>query len=243
MAETETDRSGAQTPIDERISVRLVEALATVWSRIRERHPDVPGVVILAAPSPRKQLNVLGHFAALRWSAKKKGNDHIHEVVVVAEHLDRPVEKIVGTIVHEAAHAMNFERQVFDCSRSQYHNQRFKEAAEELGLEVKQVPHYGFAKTRMSEKTITLYVDEIARLNDALVHRRKPFVIAKPAPPKDGTRDGPFDEDDNADDRPTSRHLKAVCSCDPPFIIRVSRRTLAETRIICARCGEEFGTR
>ena len=243
-AEKEKDTGqpdGVHTPIDERASVRLVEALAAVWSKIREHHPDVPGVVILAAPSLRKQLNVLGHFAALRWSARKKGDQHFHEVVVVAEHLDRTAQEIVGTIVHEAAHAMNFERQVFDCSRSQYHNQRFKEAAEELSLEVEQVPHYGFAKTRMTEKTVARYAEEIAQLNDALVHRRKPIVVVKPAPPKDGTRDGPDDEDDNADDMPASRHLKAVCSCNPPFIIRVSRKTLAETRIICVRCGEVFG--
>lgn len=236
-------RDGVHTPIDERMSVRLIEALAAVWSKIREHHPDVPGVVILAAPSLRKQLNVLGHFAALRWSARKKGDRHFHEVVVVAEHLDRTAEEIVGTIVHEAAHAMNFKRHIFDCSRSQYHNQRFKEAAEELGLEVGQVPHYGFAKTVMTKKTIARYAEVITNLNDALVHRRKPVIITKPAPPKDGTRDGPEDEDDNTGETPASRHLKAVCSCDPPFIIRVSRRTLAETRIICVRCGEEFRIR
>lgn len=241
MAETETDRPGVHTPIDERISVRLVEALTAVWSKIREHHPDVPGVVILAAPSLKKQLNVLGHFAALRWSARKKGNDRIHEVVVVAEHLDRPVEEIVGTIVHEAAHAMNFERSIFDCSRSQYHNQRFKEAAEELGLEVEQVSHYGFAKTRLTERTIAYYAAEVARLNDALVHRRKPVVITQKSPPRAGSDENDIDDRDTDDDKPASRHRKAVCRCNPPFIIRVSHRTLAETHIVCEKCGKAFG--
>ncbi|MFA5762952.1 MAG: hypothetical protein WC931_05190, partial [Bacilli bacterium] len=240
MGERRDDDHHGTESVDERISVRLVEALAAVWSKIREHHPGVPGVVLLAAPSPRRELNVLGHFAALCWSARQKKGNHFHEVVVVAEHLDREVEAIVGTLIHEAAHALNFERHVFDCSRSQYHNRQFKEAAEELGLTVEQVLHYGFAKTRLTEKTIATYAIEIANLNDALVHRRKPVVIANPAPPKDGNDENTGDRDaDN--DKSTSRHLKAICACDPPFIIRVSCRTLRETRIICAQCGEEFG--
>lgn len=112
-----------------------------------------------------------------------------------------------------------------------------------VSLEVEQVPHYGFAKTAMTEKTIANYAVEISNLGDALVHRRKPIIITKPAPPKDGSRDEPDDERNNTDDAPASRHLKAVCRCNPPFIIRVSRRTLSETRIVCEKCGEGFGIR
>ena len=63
-----SDREG----FDEQASVLLIQALADVWKSIRDRHPAVPGVVLLAAPAQRGGLNVLGHFAALRWSARKK---------------------------------------------------------------------------------------------------------------------------------------------------------------------------
>ena len=127
--------------MDERLSVGLIAALARVWTSIRSKHPAVPGVVILAAPGARDQPRVLGHFAALRWSAKENSGKALHEVVVVAEYLNRPAEDVVETLLHEAAHAMNFDRGIKDCSRSQYHNARFKVAAEEVGLTVEQVPH------------------------------------------------------------------------------------------------------
>ena len=70
----------------ERLSVVLIEALTRVWSRIRVHHPGVPSVMLLAAPSQRGDLSVLGHFAPLRWRHKTRGDTGYHEVVVVAEH-------------------------------------------------------------------------------------------------------------------------------------------------------------
>ena len=151
----------------ERQSVVLIEALTRVWSRIRVHHPGVPGVMLLAAPSQRGDLSVLGHFAPLRWRHKTRGDTGYHEVVVVAEHLDRSAADIVETLIHEAAHALNFERKVHDCSRSQYHNREFKAAAEELGLAVEQVPHYGFALTTLREDTRQRYDEDIKRIRPA----------------------------------------------------------------------------
>jgi len=220
-----------QEGFDEQTSVLLIQALADVWKSIRDRHSAVPGVVLLAAPAQRGGLNVLGHFAALRWSARKKEGSHFHEVVVVAEHLDRPAEEIVATLIHEAAHAMNFAAGIFDCSASQYHNKRFKEAAQELGLIVEKTFHYGFAYTTLSASSAVLYRPEIEALQRVLVHRRRP-MSPRPGPPDDGSEDG--------DAKPGSRSRKATCACDPPFIIRVSLKTLRDTVIRCESCGEPF---
>lgn len=214
----------------ERTSVVLIEALAKVWSRIRVYHPEVPGVMLLAAPSPRGDLSVLGHFAPLRWRHRQKGEASHHEVMVVAEHLDREVTDIVGTLIHEAAHAMNFERGIFDCSRSQYHNRAFKEAAEVLGLSVTQVPHYGFALTRLKPETIERYRDDITYLAEVLIHRAKPASLSG-VTPKGG--DG-----EPLGDKPTCRNRKAVCKCS--FIIRVAKATLEQTVIRCERCSGPF---
>ncbi len=216
--------------LDERTSVVLIERIASIWSAIRSHHHDVPGVVLLAAPAHRDQMNVLGHFAPLRWKAKRQQGHDLHEVVVIAEHLDRPVEEIVGTLLHEAAHAMNFELGISDCSRSQYHNKKFRDAAEVIGLEVQQVPHYGYAFTRLTKTTLNTYKEEIAKLNEVLVHRRRP-----PAEKPGSKSEDDSDEDDN---RPTSRSRKAVCAC--PFIIRVSAKTLQDTTIRCESCGQPF---
>jgi len=223
--------------MDDNSSVRLIEALSRVWMRIRFFHSEVPPVVLLPAPAPRGQGNVLGHFAALRWKGKKDGDDHLHEVVVVAEHLNRAPDQVVETLLHEAAHALNFSRQIHDCSASQYHNAQFRKAAEELGLRVQRVPHYGYAFTTLPPETLEQYADEVMYLERVLIHRKgmrdRP---AGPAPPA-GDEDGDGDETPT---KPTSRLRKAVCACDPPFIIRVAMKTLTDTTIRCDSCGEPF---
>lgn len=218
--------------MDERLSVGLIAALARVWTSIRSKHPNVPGVVILAAPGSRDQPRVLGHFAALRWSAKAKEGSRFHEVVVVAEYLSRPAEDVVETLLHEAAHAMNFERGITDCSRSQYHNRHFKTAAEELGLTVQQVPHYGYAETALPPATAERYQSDIQALQTFLIHRRR--LLEPPTGP--GTTGG-IDNDDGLKG-PSSRARKATCRC--PFIIRVSKKVLASTTIRCESCGQPF---
>lgn len=217
----------------ERTSVVLIESLTRVWSRIRVHHPEVPGVMLLAAPSLRSDLSVLGHFAPLRWRHKMQGGASYHEVLVVAEHLDRSAADIVETLLHESAHALNFARGIKDCTRSQYHNRRFKEAAEEIGLVVEQVQHYGFALTRMAPATITRYQEDIDQLAAVLIHRAKPIVTSIGT----GTTGGTTGDTDEGD-RPASRNRKATCAC--PFIIRVAKSTLEQTTIRCERCGEVF---
>lgn len=215
----------------ERASVVLIEALARIWSRIRVHHPDVPGVILLAIPSPRRELNVLGHFAPLRWRGKQQGDARHHEVVVVAEHLDRTPAEILGTLLHEAAHALNFERGIKDCTTSQYHNRRFKAAAEELGLVVETMAHYGHAYTKPLAATLARYEEDVHILSEALIHRAKPLAASGVSPPKGGS-------DDTEDDKPTYRNRKAVCQC--PFIIRVAKSTLDQTVIRCDTCREPF---
>ena len=222
--------------MDERTSVRLIEALSRVWTKIRIRHPDVPPVVLLAAPAPRGEHRVLGHFAALRWSGKKSGDDHLHEVVVVAEHLNRSPEEIAETLLHESAHAMNFARGIKDCSASQYHNGKFKEAAEEIGLRVLRVPHYGYALTVLPKETAEHYQGEIDGLKEVLIHRRSPATL--PAGPTPAGGDAEGQDGGDADDKPHSRLRKAQCPCG--FIIRVSMKTITDTTIRCESCGEPF---
>lgn len=221
--------------MDERVTIPLIEALARIWSAIRRQHEEVPGVVLLPAPNPHRQTNVLGHFAPLRWSPKETNGQSWHEVVVVAEHLNRPAREIVETLLHEAVHALNFARGIKDCSANQYHNRKFKAAAEELGLSVQQVPHYGYAFTSLPDETSDSYLAEIQILESVLIHRKTFRSTATPptGPPGNGrgTTTG-------AKPVTRTRSRKAVCAC--PHIIRVSRKTMSETVVRCDTCGEPF---
>lgn len=214
----------------------LTIALSLVWEAIQQHHPGVPDVVLLPAPNPHRQTNVLGHFAALRWKPRGKAQERlVHEVVVVAEHLDRSAVDIIATLLHEAAHAQNFERGIFDCSASQYHNKHFKVAAEDLGLVVEQVPHYGFAKTSMPPSTAMRYAVQTAALAAALMHRR---MAAPPSRPVLPGGDTPSDDGEGASKPAAGRYKKASCEC--PHNIRVARSTMAATTITCETCGESF---
>ena len=218
-------------------AVELTIALSGVWKAVQSHHPEVPHVVLLAAPNPHTNTNVLGHFAALRWTATPGHGGILHEVVVVAEHLNRSAEDVVATLIHEAGHALNFARGIHDCSRSQYHNRKFEAAAKELGLDVTQVAHYGFALTAMPAETAQRYNAETEALRQVLMHRRPMVSASKPT--ATGAGDSGDDESDDADPPDKGgRYKKASCKC--PFNIRVARATLAATTIQCATCGESF---
>lgn len=58
--------------MDETASVEILAALTDIWSAIRRHHPDVPPVMLLAAPSPHRHGGVLGHFSPLRWRSRGK---------------------------------------------------------------------------------------------------------------------------------------------------------------------------
>ena len=147
--------------------------------------------------------------------------------MISGEGLARTPQEVLGTLLHEAAHAVNHVRGVKDCSRSQYHNERFRVAAEELGLSVQRVPNYGWASTTLPKETAERYRLDVACLHTVLIHRRK--AASPPATPTGG--DTPTTSDD--EDAPRSRHLKATCACSPPYVIRASRKTLGATTIRC----------
>lgn len=222
--------------MDTTASIKLIMALTECWTAIQKHHPGVPDVVLLPAPSLTRRLNVLGHFAPLRWRPREQGGALLHEVVVVAEHLNRNAADIFETLLHEAAHAFNFDRGIRDCSRSQYHNRKFKAAAEELGLEVVQVRHYGYALTTLAPATTELYKGVIKRLDSVLIHRRA--FRQKTKPPGDKPS-GPGANGRQPDDPPPrTRSRKATCACG--FIIRVSKKTIENTVIRCESCGVPF---
>ncbi len=213
-------------------SLRLIAALTALWNAIRERHSQVPAVVLLPAPSLTRKMNVLGHFAPLRWKVTKaQSHPWLHEVVVVAEHLDRGAEDILETLLHEAAHGLNFARGIGDCSKSQYHNEYFKTAAEELGLDVQRIPNYGWARTSLAPGTALRYQGGVAELRAVLIHRHRRVVLA-------GTTNGGTTTTPEDEEGPRSRHVKATCAC--PLVIRASKKTLGATTIRCESCGEPF---
>lgn len=113
-------------------------------------------VFITIQSSGRK--NNLGHFWANRWDADTtKGEEDkeiYHEINICAERMNRPVNDVLETLLHELSHLYNSVLGIEDCNAAQYHNKHFKSAAEKFGLIVDKFPGRGWALTSLSEEGI-----------------------------------------------------------------------------------------
>jgi len=207
----------------DRISSPMVAALEQAWADIRTRHADVPAaVVVLAAGSigaPAGTLR-LGHFAATRWTRDGEQAERLAEVFVGGEGLARGPADVLGTLLHEAAHAIAHMRGVKDTSRQgRWHNARFKALAEEVGIEPAKDPRLGWSPTAIPQATADSYADTLTVLGRALRLHRTP----------EATRGG----------RKSSNNSIA-CVCDCGRRIRVAAAVLAAGPIICGLCDTEF---
>lgn len=77
--------------------------------------------------------------------------DEYYEINLCAEHMRRSFEEICETLLHEMAHLYNLMNGIKDCNNSQYHNAKFKAAAEAHGLVVEK-SKYGWAKTSLNDE-------------------------------------------------------------------------------------------
>ena len=159
----------------------MVAALEQAWADIRTRHHDLPAaVLVLGAGSigvPAGSLR-LGHFAATRWTRDDDQGERLAEVFIGGEGLARGPADVLGTLLHEAAHAIVHVRGIKDTSRQgRWHNARFKALAEELGIEVTKDPRLGWSPTTLPEVTRDDYAATLAELRRALLLHRSPEAI------------------------------------------------------------------
>src|SRR4051794_31357657 len=174
------------------LSAPVVAALEHAWAAIRAPHPDLPEVVVvLASGSVGTAPGTLrlGHFAAMRWhhadnhttaEPPTAAGEALPEVFVGGEGLARGPVDVLGTLLHEATHALAFVRGIKDTSRQgRYHNRRFATLAAELGLHITEAPGIGWSDTHIPETTVTAYANVVDELRRALtIYRRSetPFT-------------------------------------------------------------------
>ena len=91
----------------------------------------------------------------------RKGQEHRHELNIGAGTLDRPIENIVSTLLHEMVHLWNLQTGVKDCSRGgSYHNKRFKQSAEERDLIISYDNTIGWSITEPSLQLIEFIIEQ-----------------------------------------------------------------------------------
>ena len=167
------------------LSAPVVAALEATWAAVQQRHADLPDVVLVLASGTVgvKPGSVrLGHFAAMRWN---HDGTRLPEVFIGGEGLARGAVDVLGTLLHEATHALAHTRAIKDTSRQgRYHNRRFQTLATEVGLDVREVPVTGWSDTHVPHATVTEYAAEVQALTQALtIHRYAEGHLAVAATP------------------------------------------------------------
>jgi hypothetical protein len=146
----------------------------------------------------------------------------VPEVFVGGEGLRRGPLDVLGTVLHEAAHALAHARGVRDTSRQgRYHNARYAEIARELGLTVDRDPRIGWSLTTMPPATVEAYADVLPGLARALTHWR----TSEPTGPDTGRAS-------------SNNPIPCECACDRR--IRVALSTLLAGPIVCGLCDQPF---
>jgi curved DNA-binding protein CbpA len=196
----------------------ILKVLEDTWLEIRRRHPDIsPAVIIIASGTDGKQTR-FGYHAPGRWNV---AGQQYAEIMISGEGLRRTPREVLGTLLHEAAHALAHERGIKDTSRQgRYHNKQFKIHAEELGLTVEHDDRTGWSASTTTPAAERAYGDQLDALAFAMtLWRHGETTIGSTT-------------------RRSTNLLAACCPCGRS--IRVAASTLAEAPIICAACDGKF---
>jgi hypothetical protein len=229
---------------------RIIEALEETWSAIRERHPEIPSaVVITGAGSNQKGIpegyRLRGHHWPERWVTDPERGGRTAELFIAGELLALGGRMVLETMLHEAAHALARVRGVKDTSAqgNRYHNKRFVQLAEELGLRGPEQAEkvIGWSSCTLSDETAATY----AAVVDAIDTARLPYLTDIGLAGGDGTGigedgDGQDGGDGKARKKRGGRHVAAECGCTPPRRLQLTPKQLEDGPVLCGNCREEF---
>ena len=212
------DRNGSAHSDGSQAASRILKVLEDTWLEIRRWHPEIPPAVIIIASGTGGKQTRLGHHAPGRWNV---AGEQRTEIMISGEGLRRSSAEVLGTLLHEAAHALAHARGIKDTSRQgRYHNKHFKTCAEELGLTVTHDDRHGWSASTITPVTQTAYARQLDALTEAMTLWRHGETITGATP------------------RRNTNLIAATCPCGRR--IRVAASTLAEAPIICLACGGKF---
>lgn len=131
---------------------RTVQYLNKVFKLINSEYFDnkleMPTITV------QSTVGAYGHVTTSKVWQNENGNAS-YELNIGADYLDRPIENIVATLIHEACHLYAMMNNIKDTSnQGVYHNRKFKELAEARGLQIDRHDKYGWTITNPTEETI-----------------------------------------------------------------------------------------
>jgi hypothetical protein len=158
------------------ISPGLLIALDGIYEDLRRDYPELPRALItVEEPHPAVSIRIAcwRHGRIVTAAGVFEGRIAF---IYPSPHRDVPrvlftgsPAKVLGVLVHEAAHALATARGIKDTSRSgTWHNERYRDLAAELGLDVARNKSRGWADTTCPAPLLAKYERWLLRLEAAL---------------------------------------------------------------------------
>lgn len=142
-----------QTIKTSRTAGYLEKMFRALNDRYFEGQLEEPIITIQSTP------HTYGHVTVGK--AWRKGDDNRHELNIGAGTLDRPIENIVATLLHEMVHLWNICEGIQDCSRGgQYHNKRFRDAATNRDLAISYDKRIGWSITEPTPELCDFIIEQ-----------------------------------------------------------------------------------
>lgn len=192
----------------------------------------LPPIVITIMSSPRTN----GHFTVNReW---RVGEENFNEINISAEHLDRPIENVMATLLHEMVHYYCQLNGIQDTSQyGRYHNKNFKNEAEKRGLKISRAKYIGWSVTEPTEQFVQVLkengIEKPVDMNrDGCFISTIMGILGKGG--LNGT-DGTNGMDGIEPKKPKCSTRKYECPC-----CGNSLRATKDLNIMCMDCNEQF---
>lgn len=186
---------------------------------------EEPIITIMSTPG------AYGHVTVSKvWRAK--GSER-YELNMAADWLERPIENVVSTLIHEMTHLYNMQMGIQDCSRGgTYHNKKFKEEAEKHMISIEKHEKYGWTLTSPTDELLEYIMEK--GWGDIDMGRGCLFGLfggTDTGKPGKGTQTGADGQDEPK--RGSSRRYQCP-SCKA--IVRATK----DLKIICGSCNVDF---
>ncbi|MDL2288169.1 SprT-like domain-containing protein [Oscillospiraceae bacterium OttesenSCG-928-F05] len=91
----------------------------------------------------------------------RRGQENRHELNIGAGTLDRPIEYVAATLLHEMVHLWNIREGIQDCSRGgAYHNKKFRDAAASRDLSISYDQRIGWSITEPTPELCDFIIEQ-----------------------------------------------------------------------------------
>lgn len=166
-----------------------------------------------------------GHVTVAK--AWQKGATTRHELNIGAGTLNRPIENVVATLLHECVHLWNLQNGIQDTSRGgAYHNRKFRDAATARDLKISYDKRIGWSITEPTDALCEFILEQ--GWTDIQMNRMERGFAPRGAGNAAGREPG-------STPGGNSHHRKYVCPCCGNSV-----RATKAVNILCMDCGRQM---